>query len=136
VPADGSSPKEYLLKLIHDGIIKKYGQFTPEIEARIDSEMAVIEKQGFIEYFLIVWDYINAARKMGISVGPGRGSGAGSLIAYAIGITNIDPLKFDLFFERFLNTESVSAPDFDIDFQDNPREEVVDSSKCINNCLV
>jgi len=129
VPADGSTPKEYLLKLIHDGIIKKYGEFTPEIEARIESEMAVIEKQGFIEYFLIVWDYINAARSMGISVGPGRGSGAGSLIAYAIGITNIDPLRYDLIFERFLHSERVTAPDFDIDFEDVRREEVIDYVK-------
>ncbi|MBQ7798577.1 MAG: PHP domain-containing protein [Clostridia bacterium] len=89
VPADGSEPKEYLLKLIHEGVLKKYGAHTEEIDARIESELGVIEKQGFIEYFLIVWDYINAARSMGISVGPGRGSGAGSLIAYTIGITNI-----------------------------------------------
>ncbi len=129
VPADGSSPKEYLLKLIHEGLIKKYGARTPEIDARIDSEMAVIEKQGFIEYFLIVWDYINAARSMGISVGPGRGSGAGSLIAYAIGITNIDPLRYDLIFERFLHSERVTAPDFDIDFEDVRREEVIDYVK-------
>ena len=129
VPADGSAPKEYLLKLIHEGLIKKYGARTPEIDARIDSEMAVIEKQGFIEYFLIVWDYINAARSMGISVGPGRGSGAGSLIAYAIGITNIDPLRYDLIFERFLHSERVTAPDFDIDFEDVRREEVIDYVK-------
>lgn len=129
VPADGSTPKEYLLKLIHEGIIKKYGAHTPEIDARIDSEMAVIEKQGFIEYFLIVWDYINAARSMGISVGPGRGSGAGSLIAYTIGITNIDPLRYDLIFERFLHSERVTAPDFDIDFEDVRREEVIDYVK-------
>ena len=129
MPADGSTPKEYLLKLIDSGIIKKYGAHTPEIDARIDSEMAVIEKQGFIEYFLIVWDYINAARSMGISVGPGRGSGAGSLIAYAIGITNIDPLRYDLIFERFLHSERVTAPDFDIDFEDVRREEVIDYVK-------
>ena len=129
VPADGSSPKEYLLKLIHEGLIKKYGARTPEIDARIESEMAVIEKQGFIEYLLIVWDYINAARSMGISVGPGRGSGAGSLIAYAIGITNIDPLRYDLIFERFLHSERVTAPDFDIDFEDVRREEVIDYVK-------
>ncbi len=129
VPADGSEPKEYLLKLIDQGIIKKYGAHTPEIDARIESEMAVIEKQGFIEYFLIVWDYINAARNMGISVGPGRGSGAGSLIAYTIGITNIDPLRYDLIFERFLHSERVTAPDFDIDFEDVRREEVIDYVK-------
>ena len=125
----GLTPKEYFVNLIDKGVERRYGGYTDEIRARVASEMAVIEKQGFIEYFLIVWDYINAARKMGISVGPGRGSGAGSLIAYAIGITNIDPLRFDLLFERFLHSERVTAPDFDIDFQDNRREEVVDYVK-------
>ena len=129
VPADGSEPKEYLLKLVDAGVKKKYGGYTDEINARIASELAVIEKQGFIEYFLIVWDYINAARSKGISVGPGRGSGAGSLIAYTMGITNIDPLKYQLFFERFLHSERVSAPDFDIDFEDSRREEVIDYVK-------
>ena len=125
----GMTPKEYFMNLIDKGVERRYGGYTDEIRARVASEMAVIEKQGFIEYFLIVWDYINAARNMGISVGPGRGSGAGSLIAYAIGITNIDPLRFDLLFERFLHSERVTAPDFDIDFQDNRREEVVDYVK-------
>ncbi len=125
----GLTPKEYFMNLIDRGVERRYGGYTDVIRARVASEMAVIEKQGFIEYFLIVWDYINAARNMGISVGPGRGSGAGSLIAYAIGITNIDPLKFDLLFERFLHSERVTAPDFDIDFQDNRREEVVDYVK-------
>ena len=121
----GNTPKEFITKLIDKGIKQKYGEYTDVIRDRIATEMGVIEKQGFIEYFLIVWDYINAARNMGISVGPGRGSGAGSLVAYAIGITDIDPLKFDLFFERFLNSERVTAPDFDIDFQDNRRDEVI-----------
>ena len=123
---DGKNPKEYLLNLVDKGIKKKYGEYTDQIRERLDREVSVIEKQGFIEYFLIVWDYINAARKMGISVGPGRGSGAGSLVAYAMGITNIDPLKYDLYFERFLNTERVSAPDFDIDFEDVRRDEVIE----------
>lgn len=129
VPEDGSNPKDYLLKLVDEGIKKKMGGHTPEIDARIESELAVIEKQGFIEYFLIVWDYINAARRMGISVGPGRGSGAGSLIAYTIGITNINPLRYDLLFERFLHSERVTAPDFDVDFEDVRREEVIDYVK-------
>ena len=129
LPVDGSEPKEYLLKLVDAGVKKKYGGYTEEIEKRIESEMAVIEKQGFIEYFLIVWDYINAARNKGISVGPGRGSGAGSLIAYTIGITNIDPLKYQLFFERFLHSERVSAPDFDVDFEDIRRHEVIEYVK-------
>ncbi len=125
-PETGEDPKTYIRGLINAGIKKKYGAETKEIRDRIESELAVIEKQGFIEYFLIVWDYINAARKMGISVGPGRGSGAGSIVAYLIGITNIDPLKYDLYFERFLNPERVSAPDFDVDFEDSRRQEVIE----------
>ena len=122
----GATPKEYMKNLIDRGVEKKYGGYTDVIRDRVNMEMGVIEKQGFIEYFLIVWDYINAARNMGISVGPGRGSGAGSVVAYTMGITNVDPLKYDLFFERFLNLERVSAPDFDVDFQDTRRDEVVD----------
>ena len=109
--------------------MKKMGGHTPEIDARIASELEVIERQGFIEYFLIVWDYINAARSMGVAVGPGRGSGAGSLIAYTMGITNINPLRYELIFERFLHSERVTAPDFDIDFEDVRREEVIDYVK-------
>ncbi len=126
VPDTGEEPIVYLRKLIDEGIKRKYGEETSEIRNRIEEELAVIEKQGFVEYFLIVWDYINSAKKMDISVGPGRGSGAGSIVAYLIGITNIDPLKYDLYFERFLNSERVSAPDFDVDFEDCRREEVID----------
>ena len=126
VPDTGEEPIVYLRKLIDEGIKSKYGHETEVIRDRIESELAVIEKQGFVEYFLIVWDYINAARKAGISVGPGRGSGAGSMVAFLIGITDIDPLKYDLYFERFLNAERVSAPDFDVDFEDSRREEVID----------
>ncbi|MGN0787748.1 MAG: DNA polymerase III subunit alpha [Candidatus Onthoplasma sp.] len=122
----GATPKEFMLRLIDEGVKKKYGGWTEELHKRIDDEITIIEKQGFIEYFLIVWDYIHAAKSMGISVGPGRGSGAGSVVAYTMGITNVDPLKFDLFFERFLNLERVSAPDFDIDFEDSRRQEVID----------
>ncbi len=125
-PVTGDDPETYIRKLIDAGIKKKYGEETQEIRERIESELAVIKKQGFVEYFLIVWDYINAARNMGISVGPGRGSGAGSIVAYLIGITNIDPLKYDLYFERFLNPERVSAPDFDVDFEDSRRQEVIE----------
>ncbi len=128
-PETGEEPIVYLRGLIDKGIAKKYGQETKEIRDRVESELAVIEKQGFVEYFLIVWDYINAARNMGISVGPGRGSGAGSIVAYLIGITNIDPLKYDLYFERFLNPERVSAPDFDVDFEDSRRQEVIEYVK-------
>ncbi len=125
----GNTPKEFIMNLIDKGVKAKYGGYTEEISKRIETEMHVIESQSFIEYFLIVWDYINAARKMGLSVGPGRGSGAGSLIAYTIGITNIDPLKYELVFERFLHSERVSAPDFDIDFEDTRREEVINYVK-------
>ncbi|HBF86519.1 MAG TPA: DNA polymerase III subunit alpha [Clostridiales bacterium] len=128
-PETGDEPLTYIRKLIDEGIKKKYGTETKEIRDRIETELAVIVKQGFVEYFLIVWDYINAAKKMGISVGPGRGSGAGSIVAYLIGITNIDPLKYDLYFERFLNPERVSAPDFDVDFEDSRRQEVIDYVK-------
>lgn len=124
-PVTGEEPLVYLRKLIDDGVKRKYGEYTDVIRERIERELGVITKQGFVEYFLIVWDYINAARNMGISVGPGRGSGAGSIVAYLIGITNIDPLKYDLLFERFLHTERVSAPDFDVDFEDCRRQEVI-----------
>lgn len=122
----GKSASEYLWELIEKGVVRRFGKHTDEIDARIKSEMAVIEKQGFTEYFLTVWDYINYAKSVGISVGPGRGSGAGSLVAYLIGITNINPLKYDLLFERFLHSERVTAPDFDVDFEDERRMEVYD----------
>ncbi len=126
IPENGDDPETYMKKLIEEGVQKKYGGYTDQIRNRIDYEFSILHKMSFVEYYLIVWDYINAARKMGISVGPGRGSGAGSIIAYLIGITNIDPLKYGLFFERFLNPERVSAPDFDVDFEDSRRQEVID----------
>ena len=129
IPPNDMSPIEYIRCLIDNGIKTKMGEETAEIRERIEMELSVIEKQGFIEYYLIVWDYINAARNMGISVGPGRGSGAGSLVAYLIGITDIDPLKYGLYFERFLNSERVSAPDFDVDFEDARRQEVIEYVK-------
>ncbi len=129
IPENGDEPIVYIRKLIDEGIKKKYGKETPEIRERIEEELHVIESQGFVEYFLIVCDYITAARKIGVSVGPGRGSGAGSVVAYLIGITDVDPLKYDLYFERFLNAERVSAPDFDVDFEDCRREEVIDYVK-------
>ena len=117
---------DYFKDLIEAGLKKKYKQETPEIRERIDYEVGVISKLGYVDYYLIVWDYINAARNKGISVGPGRGSGVGSIVAYLMGITDVDPLKYGLFFERFLNPERVSAPDFDIDFEDSRRSEVFD----------
>ncbi len=122
---NGMDTTEYLKQLIDEGLVKRYGTVTKEIRDRADMELGVIIKQGFVNYFLTVWDYINAAKSMGIPVGPGRGSGAGSIVAYAIRITDIDPLKYDLFFERFLNAERVSAPDFDIDFADDRRADVI-----------
>ncbi|MBQ4557843.1 MAG: DNA polymerase III subunit alpha [Clostridia bacterium] len=117
---------EYLKELVDKGIERRYGGYTDVIRERVDRELGVIIKQGFAQYFLTVWDYIFAAKSMGIPVGPGRGSGAGSVVAYAIGITDIDPFKFDLLFERFLHTERVTAPDFDVDFADDRRQEVID----------
>jgi DNA polymerase-3 subunit alpha len=104
----------------------RYGTITKEIKERIDWELSVIDKMGFNGYFLIVQDFIRAARDMDVSVGPGRGSGAGSAVAYCLTITNIDPLRYNLLFERFLNPERVSMPDFDIDFDDEGRQRVID----------
>lgn len=118
------SHKDYLLKLCTDGAIKKYGEITPDIRTRLDYELSVIENMGYTDYFLIVWDFILYAKKNGIMVGPGRGSAAGSLVAYCLDITDIDPLKYDLLFERFLNPERVSMPDIDIDFCYERRDEV------------
>ncbi|MBQ8452003.1 MAG: DNA polymerase III subunit alpha [Clostridia bacterium] len=126
IPENGDDPMTFIRKLIDEGVKKRYGKMTDELHERIEYELGVISRMGFIEYYLIVWDYINAARKMGISVGPGRGSGAGSVIAYLIGITQLDPLRFGLFFERFLNPDRVSAPDFDVDFEDCRRQDVID----------
>jgi DNA polymerase III subunit alpha len=137
VPA-GLSQKEYLVQLGHRGIQSLYDVGNPahpatdrerEIMARFDAEIGVIEKTGFINYFLVVWDFIHFAKQQGIPVGPGRGSGGGSLVAYALGITTIDPLRYSLIFERFLNPERVSAPDFDIDFCQARRGEVIEYVK-------
>ena len=123
---DGKDNMAFFEELLHDGLIKRYGEITPEIEERVNREKEMIVGKGFVNYFLTVRDYINAAREMGISVGPGRGSGAGSVVAFALGITSVNPLKYDLLFERFLHNERVSAPDFDIDFAAERREEVVE----------
>lgn len=126
VPADGSTPEQLFRRLTQEGLIRRYGTVTPEIQARADYEFSVISRMGFVEYYLIVWDFIRYARENGIPVGPGRGSGAGSIIAYAIGITNVEPLRYGLLFERFLNPDRVSMPDFDIDFCMDRRGEVID----------
>ena len=125
VPPTGETPAEYLRRLAYEGIVRRYPVITDEIKERMEYELSVIIKMGFAEYYLIVWDFIDYARRHGIPVGAGRGSGVGSIIAYAIGITNVDPLRFNLIFERFLNVERVSNPDFDIDFCMEGRENVI-----------
>ncbi len=118
---------EYFRNLCRNGMIDRYGQSPSEkVRERLEYELSVIEKMGYVDYFLIVWDFIKYARDHNIPVGPGRGSGAGSLCAYCIGITGIDPIKYDLLFERFLNPERVSMPDFDIDFCIEGRQNVKD----------
>lgn len=117
---------KYLRHLTYEGAKKRYAEITVEIEERLDFELQVIENTGYPGYFLIVQDFIAAAREMGVSVGPGRGSAAGSAVAYCLGITNIDPIKYDLLFERFLNPDRVSMPDIDIDFDDEGRALVMD----------
>jgi DNA polymerase-3 subunit alpha len=117
---------KYLAHLTFEGAKRRYQEITPEIQERIDFELKTIENTGYPGYFLIVQDFIAAARKMDVSVGPGRGSAAGSVVAYCLGITNIDPLLYDLLFERFLNPDRVSLPDIDIDFDDEGRSRVMD----------
>ncbi|HTX54602.1 MAG TPA: DNA polymerase III subunit alpha [Candidatus Baltobacteraceae bacterium] len=125
VPA-GHTLESYLRELAEAGLRKRYPNAGPEVWDRFNREMAVIEKMGFAGYFLVVWDFISFARSRGIPVGPGRGSAAGSLVAYSLQITNIDPLRFGLLFERFLNPERISMPDMDIDFCDERRDEVIE----------
>jgi len=117
---------KYLAHLTFEGAKRRYQEITPEIQERIDFELKTIENTGYPGYFLIVQDFIAAARKMDVSVGPGRGSAAGSVVAYCLGITNIDPLLYDLLFERFLNPDRVSLPDIDIDFDDEGRSRVME----------
>ena len=123
---EGFTPLEYLKKLCHDGLKQRYPDTWQELEPKLSYELDIIEEMGYVDYFLIVWDYINFARTHGIPVGPGRGSAAGSLVAYTTGITNIDPVKYSLIFERFLNPERVSMPDIDVDFCYERRQEVID----------
>lgn len=125
-PEDGSTPYEFLRKLTKEGLKEKFGEVTDEILNRAEYELTTINKLGFVEYFLIVWDFIHYSETHGVPVGPGRGSGVGSIVAYAIGITKVNPLKYSLIFERFLNAERVSNPDFDIDFCVEGREKIID----------
>ncbi len=125
-PEDGSDPKDYLTKLTWDGLRRRYGEITQAVKQRADYELGIILGMGFAEYYLIVMDFIQWSKQRGIPVGPGRGSGAASIVAYAIGITDIDPLKYDLFFERFLNPDRVTMPDFDVDFCNERRPETIE----------
>lgn len=118
--------EQYLREICKNGARERFGGLTPEVRQRLDHEMSVISRMGFVDYFLIVQDFVHYAKTHDIPVGPGRGSGAGSLCAYCIGITDVDPLRYDLLFERFLNPERVTMPDFDIDFGHTKRQEVID----------
>jgi DNA polymerase III subunit alpha len=117
---------EYLKHLAYEGAAKRYGELSPELRERLDFELFTVRTMGFAGYFLIVSDFIRAGRDMGVFVGPGRGSAAGSVVAYCIGITNIDPIKYNLLFERFLNPDRKSMPDIDTDFDDEGRQKVID----------
>ena len=123
---DGSSSPDYLTRLTWEGLKGRYENITQEIKDRVNYELGIIIKMGFADYFLIVWDYINWSRVHDIPVGPGRGSGVGSIVAYSIGITDVDPLRYDLLFERFLNPDRVSMPDFDVDFCTRRRYETIE----------
>jgi len=125
-PPEGITRDKYLESLVTEGLKKRYKNIDDKLKQRVDMELSVISKSGYISYFLIVWDFVNYAKQRGIPVGPGRGSAAGSVVSYALGITDIDPLKYDLIFERFLNPDRVSLPDIDIDFCYERRSEVIE----------
>jgi len=125
LPENFENEDAYLKHITYEGAKKRYEEITDEIRERIDFELGTIQRMGFPGYFLIVQDFIAAAREMGVSVGPGRGSAAGSAVAYCLGITDIDPIRYDLLFERFLNPDRISMPDIDIDFDEDGRDEVL-----------
>lgn len=126
IPEKEKSADEYLTALAKDGLAEKYSKITDELEERLAYELKIIKQLGYAGYFLIVRDFVQFARRSGIPVGPGRGSAAGSLVSYCIGITNVDPIKYELLFERFLNPERISMPDIDIDFSDRGRDKIID----------
>ena len=123
---EGYDSWTYLNKLCLDGLNERYPDDDGTLKKKLDYELGVIKRMGYVDYFLIVWDYINYCRENGIAVGPGRGSAAGSIVSYCMHITNIDPIKYDLLFERFLNPERVSMPDIDVDFEYERRQDVID----------
>ena len=123
---EGYTSWEYLQKLCREGLAKQYDPVTEELTERLEYELETIRQMGYVDYFLIVWDFIHFARTRDIMVGPGRGSAAGSLVSYALGITKLDPMRYNLLFERFLNPERVSMPDIDVDFCFERRQEVID----------
>lgn len=123
---EGFTSDTYIRELCFQGLEKRYSEITDELKERAEYELSIITRMGYADYYLIVWDYVKFAKDNGIMVGPGRGSGAGSLVAYCLGITNIDPIKYKLIFERFLNPERISMPDFDVDFCYERRQEVID----------
>lgn len=125
IPEGFADDNEYLRHLTYEGAKRRYGELTDKVRERLDYELSVIKKMGYPGYFLIVQDFLSAARRMGVSVGPGRGSAAGSVVAYSLGITEIDPLHYDLLFERFLNPDRISMPDIDIDFDEEGRDQVL-----------
>lgn len=128
-PPEGFTKERYLRSLVEIGLVDRYGKPSPEHVQRAEYELSVIEDMKFVDYFLVVWDLVNHARNKGIPVGPGRGSGAGSLVAYGLGVTNIDPIRYGLLFERMLNPERVSMPDFDLDFCYRRRDEVIEYAR-------
>ena len=138
IPEEFSNSKEYLLHLAYTGFAERYPEDDGTLKKRLDYELSVIEKMGYVDYFLIVWDYINYAKSHGIPVGTGRGSAAGAVLSYCLKITDLDPVKYALLFERFLNPERVSMPDIDVDFAYEGRQQVIDyvvekygRSKCV-----
>ena len=122
----GTTETDYLRKLCEEGLQQRYGKIDKPLKERLDYELQIIEQMGYCSYFLIVWDFVRYAREKGVMVGPGRGSAAGSIVAYCLGITNIDPVRYGLLFERFLNPERVNMPDIDIDICDERRDEIID----------
>ena len=123
---EGTSNNDYLRKLCLQGLRERYGEITEELAERFEYEIGVIEEMGYVDYFLIVWDFIRFAKESGIVVGPGRGSCGGSIVAYILKITDVDPIRYNLIFERFLNPERITMPDIDIDFEDDRRQEVIE----------